>query len=394
MNNSVVYIDYNFEDSKYKNKPEDGNAYYTFGFGSLYARQFKKENSNWEVQCWKADKYAKSSSAIDVDGVKHIIFPAIKIPRAGFISSFLMKHAKQYLNENPRTVFNVSSFDHLLHYQISSLGNRCPVFVQHHGESPAKHKLKTSTGIKNLYWKVWKLIEKKAFSRTYMVYLLDGVAADYLPIEKNKFKVRTTGVDAEMFVPSDKLVAKELLKLKPELSYLIFIGRLNASKRADMLIDVFLRLQKEIPLLGLIIGGCQESDPLYKKAKNAGAVITGMIPQDEVSLWLSAADVYSLPLLDTAHVFGGIGMLPVQAMLCNTPAVGSTIKCFPENKRNETGIFTQTEDELYEAIKSILFKKREFPNTRETTLIHYAWSSIVLKTTEDYLQALDLKCRD
>ncbi len=394
MKNTVVYIDYNFEDSKYKNRPENGNAYYTYGFGSLYARQFKKGNPNWEVQCWKADKYAKSDSAIDVDGVKHIVFPAIKIPRAGFFSNSLMKHAKQHLSKNPRTVFNVSSFDHLLHYQISKLGNRCPVFVQHHGESPAKHKLKTATGIKNLYWKVWEFIESKAFSRTEMLYLLDGDAANYLPIEKNKFKVRTTGVDAELFSPTDKLAAKELLRLKPELSYLIFIGRLNASKRADMLIDVFQRLQKEIPSIGLIIGGCQESDPLYTKAKNAGAVITGMIPQNEVSLWLSAADVYSLPLLDTAHEFGGIGMLPVQAMLCKTPAVGSTIKCFPENKRNEIGIFTQTEDELYEAIKSILMKKRVFPNTRETALNQYAWSSIVLKTAEDYVVALDLKCRD
>jgi hypothetical protein len=43
MKNAVVYIDYNFQNPKYRNGPDDGESYFTYGFGSLYARKFKEE---------------------------------------------------------------------------------------------------------------------------------------------------------------------------------------------------------------------------------------------------------------------------------------------------------------------------------------------------------------
>ncbi|MEX1189794.1 MAG: glycosyltransferase family 4 protein [Bacteroidia bacterium] len=393
MGYSVIYVDYNFSDSKYKNRPVDGIAHYTYGFGSLYARKFKKEFPEWDVQCWKADSYAEEVSSMEHEVVKHIIFPAKKLGRLGFVSRSMMKHVRRFTKDQPKTVFNVSSFDHLLHYQISRVGKSCPVFVQHHGESPAKHKINHTSGLKSLYWRFWSIIEKRAFENTSMLYLLDEEAAKYLPIAQDQFKVRTTGVDSELFKAIDKQAARKLLNLNPEASYLLFIGRLNASKRADMLISVFLKLKDEFPNLGLLIGGCSENDPLYKMAKDSGAVLTGMIPQNEVGIWLSAADVYSLPLLDTAHVFGGIGMLPVQAMFCNTPVVGSTMKCFPEAGLESVGIFTSTEGELKQAIREILSGQITFTETRETALKQYAWSSISAQTESDYLRAIDSVCR-
>jgi glycosyltransferase involved in cell wall biosynthesis len=393
MRNSVIYIDYNFEDSKYKNRPEDGDAYYTYGFGSLYARQFKKVFPDWDVQCWKADKYAKSVTSKEAQGVKHVIFPAIKLGRFGFYSSSMLKHAKQYIIERPRTAFNVSSFDHLLHFQISRLGKQNPIFVQHHGESPANHKVKNSTGLKNLYWRLWSVIEKMAFSRTSMLYLLDGDAAEDLPVKSGQFRVSTTGVDAELFNPIEKPQARKILGLDNDAQYLLFIGRLNQSKRADMLISAYVKLKNEFPRLGLLIGGCSVSDPLYAMAQEAGATITGMIPQKDVATWLSAADVYSLPLLDTAHLYGGVGMLPVQAMFCHTPVVGSTMKCFPEIDRNNVGVFTNTQDSLVNALRDILLGNRLFPLTRETAMRHYSWKSIAAKTSQDYINAMDLLCR-
>ncbi len=226
-----------------------------------------------------------------------------------------------------------------------------------------------------------------------MLYLLDAKAAADLPVQKNQFRVSTTGVDDELFSPISKAEARKRLNLNSDGQYLLFIGRLNLSKRPDMLISAFLKLKSEFPHLGLLIGGCSESDMLYKTAAEAGAVITGMIPQDEVALWMSAADVYSLPLLDKDHVYGGIGMLPVQAMFCNTPAVGSTLKCFPAEALNEVGIYTDTEATLTAAIRDILSGKKTFRNARTVSKAYYSWDSIAVKTADDYLNAMDKICR-
>ena len=389
---SAVYIDFNFLDSKYKNRPGDGDAYFTYGFGSLYARKFKESFPDWEVQCWKADAFATKVLSKKIDGVDYLIFPARKIGRAGFISSSMRKHAKQYITENPKTVFNVSSFDHLLHYQISRLGKTNPIFVQHHGESPAQHKMGYSKGLKGLFWRFWSIIEKAAFERTHKVFLLDPGAAKFLPVSQEQVDVRTTGVDSKLFSPVEKKLAREKLGLKPDAIYLLFVGRLNASKRADMLIESYLKLRKEFSTLQLILGGSSQTDPLFKQAEDSGAIVKGMIPQQEMPFWLSAADIYSLPLLDTAHIFGGIGMLPVQAMFCNTPAVGSTLKCFPKEARDSVGICTSTQEELDEAIRIILSKELHFSNIREAALSRYSWESISSKTEKDYSEAIEKIC--
>lgn len=393
MENSVIYIDYNFEHVKYKNRPEDGDAYYSYGFGSLYSRQFKKFMPHWEVQCWKADRYATKVSNRMIQGVNHIIFPALKFGRAGFFSRTMLKNANAYINKHPATVFNVSGFDHLLHFQMSILGNKCPVFVQHHGEGPASYKIRNSSGVKLIYWLLWSIIEKSAFKRTHQLYLLDAEAGKYLKIDKTKVKVSTTGVDAELFPALEKKKAREKLGLRNDAEYLLFIGRLNSSKRADMLISAYLKLKADFPDLILLIGGCSKHDPLYNMAQQAGAIITGMIPQNEVAIWLSAANAYSLPLLDTAHLFGGVGMLPVQAMLCNTPVVGSTMKCFPADDLHRVGVFTDNLSDLEGALHDILSGKKTFPLTRDIALKYYSWQSISEKTSSDYLSAIEAVCR-
>jgi len=393
MKNAVVYIDYNFQNPKYRNRPEDGEAYFTYGFGSLYARKFKEEFPDWEVQCWKADKHAGKIESFEKQGVKHIVFPATRLSRAGYFSASLQRHARKFIKNHPRAAFNISSFDHLLHFQISRFGKKCPVFVQHHGESPARYKIKNSSGFKNIYWRFWSFIEDKAFARTSMLYLLDLDASRHLKLTKTDFKISTTGVDPELFKPIEKKDARKRLGLNENSKFLLFIGRLNLSKRADMLISAFLKLKLEFPELVLLIGGCQSSDALYEMARNSGAIVTGTIPQHEVSVWLSAADVYSLPLLDQAHIYGGIGMLPVQALFCNTPVVGSTLKCFPDDSKDQVGVFSNSEDTLVIALRDILSGKKGFSNIRDLALNHFSWSSISRKTARDYINAIDSLCR-
>ena len=43
--------------------------------------------------------------------------------------------------------------------------------------------------------------------------------------------------------------------------------------------------------------------------------------------------MYSLNI-QIEHIFGGIGLLPVEALLCNTPIIGGSLKILLKNVEN------------------------------------------------------------
>lgn len=55
MKYKVIYIDYNFIDKRYPNSSEDGDRFFTYGWGSLSCREFKKHYPDIDVECWKTD---------------------------------------------------------------------------------------------------------------------------------------------------------------------------------------------------------------------------------------------------------------------------------------------------------------------------------------------------
>lgn len=389
----VIYIDYNFIDEKYPNKPEDGDSWYTHGFGGLFSRKQKLFFSEMDVECWKADARAKSSSEKTIQDVKFRIFPAIRVGRMGCFSPGLLLALKKEAAQNPNTILNCSSFDHLLFYSIHFSGIQLPLVVQHHGESPASYKIAHTRGLKKTLWKIRRQMERRSLGNTDLLYLLDPETKDWLSAFPKTIKQLSTGVDETLFYPYKKEEARLKLGLDPTKDYLLYIGKLNATKKPVWLIETFEAIKSDYPNLELLIGGCSEKDALYKKAKDAGAKLHGVIPQSEISLWMSAASIYYLPGLSEAHRFGGLGMLPVQAMLCNTPVIAGTLKCFPEDAREKVGVWVRNFEELKNATKDMLDKKRIYTGLRDTALPYYSWKSITAVTAADYERLINERCR-
>src|SRR4030065_529724 len=73
--------------------------------------------------------------------------------------------------------------------------------------------------------------------------------------------------------------------------------------------------------------------------------------------YLSAADVYILPKYSVEHIFGGIGLLPVEALLCNTPIIGGSLENFPQEYRESVGLAVSDKEEMKNAIYKIIDKK-------------------------------------
>lgn len=380
----VIYIDYNFNDPRYPNKPGDGDSWFTHGFGGLYSRKFKQFNPHYIVECWKADRYATKTVVKEIENVRFVIFPAFSLGPIGLLSLGLIRELKRALKSNPESIINISSFSHLLFYSIALLLKNANIVVQHHGESPARFKMQHHGGIRKLIWRLLAVLETKAMQNVDILYVLDKEVGDWLNYKPRLIKVRSTGVDEVLFRPIDKSLAKQELGLKPEKEYLLYIGKLNKTKGPDILIDVFLELRNEVENLELILGGCSQNDIFYKKAQNAGAKLIGTIPQHQISIWMSAASVYYLPKLSESHRFGGLGMLPVQAMFCNTPYIGGTMKCIDRKLQPKLGCLASSPDEIKQATKELLRNKKDYAQIRELVLPLFSWKSIVYDTEKDY----------
>ena len=163
---------------------------------------------------------------------------------------------------------------------------------------------------------------------------------------------------------------------------------MNYTKRPDILIDIYKNLKIERNDIGLIIVGTTKNDPLINYAKEAGAIIEGVIMHSEIYKYLSAAEVYILPRYSEEHIFGGMGLLPVEALLCNTPIIGGNLENFPEECRDSVGLALSSSEEIKEAIIKIIEQKITFKNLRQIALRYYSWEKIIQNTSKDYSELL------
>jgi glycosyltransferase involved in cell wall biosynthesis len=387
----VVYIDRNFIDDRYPNKPSDGDSFYTHGFSSLYAREFKKYNPEITVECWKADPCINKAIEKEIQGVYYRMFPSWNLGKIGQYSPKMIRFLNKLVKINFSTVFNISSFDHLLFYSLALNLKNYPLVVQHHGEATAIYKLTIKKGLKKVYFSLLTHLEKRCFRNIDLLYVLDDRIKKWLPDNKNQLdiKVSTTGVDENVFIPLDKTEAKKIIGLDPKKKYLLYVGRLNHTKRPDLLIDVYNALKKERNDVGLILAGHETTDPLYPIARESGAILYGVIQQGELYKYLSAATVYVLAQLDRSIPFGGIGMLSVQALLCQTPIIGGTVEVFPEIDREKIGIATFEYIQLKEGILKIINGEFKNNNFREYAQKYYSWEMISKASAKDYVTLIN-----
>jgi len=385
----VIYIDRVSAHSKLvPTNINDGNNYFTYGWGGGCSRKFKEYNTDIKVECWKTDHKAKRTYEREISNVTFKIFPAYNFNYLGDYSPILLKHLQEEIQKNQKVIFSIVNFRHLLFLSVALKLKDWPLVVQNNGEATVVYKAKISKGIKKLFYLLQIPFERKAFKNIDLLYILDNKIKEFLPVTSTIIKKQTLGVMPERFIPLDKKEARNLLKLDPDKKYLLYIGRLNCTKKPDILIDIYKELKKDRQNIELILAGTKVDDPLYNYAKDAGAIIYGLIMHTEIYKYLTAADVYILPKYTKTHSFGGIGLLPVEALLCNTPVVGGSLYNFPAENRDAVGFAVSEKDQIKEAILKIIDGNVTFNNLREIAIKYYSWENIILQTAVDYKKIL------
>jgi len=139
---------------------------------------------------------------------------------------------------------------------------------------------------------------------------------EHVPIDKKRFHKGING---------DKIRKKYNIKDEP---VFLYVGRISPHKGVHLLIESFKLVQKEYPGAKLIIAG-KHTFPRYskklRKIANKNVIFAGFVPDDELSYYYAACDIYT-----TASLWEGFDMPAVEAQLMGKPVVAFEVGSHPE----------------------------------------------------------------
>jgi D-inositol-3-phosphate glycosyltransferase len=222
--------------------------------------------------------------------------------------------------------------------------------------------------------------------------------------DRRKIFVSPPGVNHDVFFPMDKTKMRAHLNLAQDAFLAVFAGRIEPLKAVDSILDAValipVQASEAHPLQVIIIG----SDPndrtdydiqaLIKQSKHLG--IDGRVtfvsaqPQDQLSLYLNAADVLSLP-----SEYESFGMIALEAMACGTAVIASNVGGLTHLvKEGETGFLMPVREpqELAQRLLQLqldtqLLKRMQLEATAHAQ--QYAWANIAEHLTEMFSRVIE-----
>ena len=131
---------------------------------------------------------------------------------------------------------------------------------------------------------------------------------------KDKFIDIPLIVNSEIFYPENKNVIREKLKLPKDKKIILYVGRMQYLKGADILFEII----KKNPNKLFILVGQRDSEFSEQNFKNVKFIQSAGV--NELRDYYNAADLFIFPSRIEAY-----GMVHREAMLCGTPSLVSDI---------------------------------------------------------------------
>lgn len=141
-----------------------------------------------------------------------------------------------------------------------------------------------------------------------------------------RYEIIPPGVDLDHFRPHDQALSRHILGLSGE-RIILFVGRLDRIKGVDLLLRAIAEIAPvsaqdvRAVILGHDEGARRTLGTYQAMARRLGieryVEFRGIIPQSELPLYYSAADVLAMP-----SAYESFGMAAAEAMACETPVVG------------------------------------------------------------------------
>jgi glycosyltransferase involved in cell wall biosynthesis len=138
-----------------------------------------------------------------------------------------------------------------------------------------------------------------------------------------KISVISNGVDASKFYPRSRARMRQLLQLSPTRAIFLSVGNLNENKGFHVLIEAMAQLRATRPdILLLIVGEGTYRSRLERRIRDldlgGNVVLAGSVPNEELSCWYGASDVFCL-----ASATEGSPNAVMEALACGRPVIAT-----------------------------------------------------------------------
>ncbi len=235
--------------------------------------------------------------------------------------------------------------------------------------------------------KISSLLFKRYIKKLSGKIAVSRVAKEWIaPAIPGEYRIIPNGVDIHRFSPSLHP------RIKKDGRIILFVGRLDKRKGAEVAIRAFKRIKERFPEARLLIIGQGPREKalkgLVREMNLKDVLFLGYAPREELPFYYASGDVYVSPAL------GGeaFGIVLLEAMATGKPVVASDIAGYREViKDGEDGLFFKTgeSEDLAEKVITILknedLRQRLEKNARRRAE-EYSWERIVKKVEEYYLE--------
>lgn len=219
--------------------------------------------------------------------------------------------------------------------------------------------------------------------------LKEVLQADY-GVHRDKIVVILNGANTHLFKPMDIVRARTELSLNQGYKYVCFAGRLYRWLGVEHLIRSIPLILGECPdTRFLVVGDGEMKQELIKLAELVGVsdkvIFTGMVPYQNVPLYINASDVCVLPAANNARN-GRIGASPLKLheyMACGRPVVvGNVAGVIDEVTDADSGLIVDptSADELAGAVITLLgneeLRKEMGKRGREAAVEKHSWRKV------------------
>jgi len=209
-------------------------------------------------------------------------------------------------------------------------------------------------------------------------------------IDLSKVHSIANGFDPKKYYPIEKEKARQLLGLPTELKLILTISRLYSEKGQRYLISAIKDIVRVRDDVICYIGGTGPlkqdlEDQISSLNLQKYVKLVGFIPDNQMSLWINAADIFILPSLGE-----GNPTIMFECLGCGKPFVGTKVGGIPEiitSDRYGLLVDPANSDDLAEKI-SIALDKEWDQNAIRVYAERYTWEKIASEIMDVYKQVL------
>jgi len=215
-------------------------------------------------------------------------------------------------------------------------------------------------------------------------------------VQPDKIGIIPCGVNLALFQPLDQVEARRKLKINPDETVVLYVGRFDAMKGIDRIVESIALLSSDQPLKLILVGGDGRGSVARNQIREQSILLgveqavqfAGRIDQKIMPLYYSAADV-----LTVASHYESFGLVGLEALACGTPVVATRVGAMDRviNENNGCLVDTPLPSEIARGICRCLsdsFRKKVSANSIRSTVAACDWSRTAAELQDEYLKAI------